>query len=211
MNNLSLTVHQWPASPQAWKAAASVGHGLVVLGANTPDSPIRHAARERVRLALHQVLSALLNRAPETIELVSQPGQALRLEQPDQGIGLSVTHEPGLSLAAIYLHGAVGIDLMRISEEPEWRSDWEDVASIYLAQSAKVRIINEPPGMRALAFAKEWTRLEASLKLHGLPLSESTPSLECQLEQSHLIDLSLPPGLVGSVALLPLSNKQPPR
>jgi 4'-phosphopantetheinyl transferase len=201
MNRPSIPILHWPAAPQFF--AETDSKSIVVLGVSTPHSAIRNEARKQIRLALHQVLGSLLNRPPESIQIVSQAGQPLRLSSPDQNIGLSVTHEPGLSLAAINRHGPVGIDLMVISEQSSWMADWEGVANDYLGEDARRRIAKEQPAHRIKAFAQEWTRLEASLKCYGLPLIESTPALDRQLKQCCLFELILPAGMVGAVATLP--------
>jgi 4'-phosphopantetheinyl transferase len=203
MNRPSIPILNWPAAPQLFAETTADSKSIVVIGISTPHSVIRNEARKRIRLALHQVLESLLNRPPESIQIVSQAGQPLRLPSPDQNIGLSVTHESGLSLAAINRHGPIGIDLMGISEQSSWMADWEGVANDYLGEDARRRIAKEQPAHRAKAFAQEWTRLEASLKCYGLPLSESTPALDRQLKQCCLFELSLPAGMVGAVATLP--------
>jgi 4'-phosphopantetheinyl transferase len=211
MNRPSLPIIHWPASPQILAAINGESQSIIVIGVSTPNINIRNEARKRIRLALHQALGALLNRPIETIQMVSQAGQPLRLAPPDQNIGLSVTHEPGISLGAINRHGSIGIDLMDISEHSGWQTDWECVAQDYLGQHARSRIAKEQPAHRAKAFAQEWTRLEASLKCYGLPLSESTSALERQLKQCCMFDLNLPAGLIGAVATLPFyrTNQEP--
>ena len=61
--------------------------------------------------------------APEDIDLTNKPGQApetnLCLSMPDKQIGISISHEQGLSIAAICLDGVVGIDLVLIDPEIE--------------------------------------------------------------------------------------------
>jgi 4'-phosphopantetheinyl transferase len=51
------------------------------------------------------------------------------------------------------------------------------------------------------AFAREWTRAEACLKCHGLPLQEWSDALERRLKDCHLFALELPDGFVGTLAL----------
>ena len=77
----------------------------------------RASARAQVRQAVRQALCAWLALAPDQIALTSTPGQAPRLVlKGARTAGLSVSHEAGLSLAAINLHGRIGVDLMRVPE-----------------------------------------------------------------------------------------------
>ena len=206
----SLTVHLWPASRAL--LAASVGNGsglltpagsgatadLLVISVVTPDSTLREAARAQLRDALREVLSLQLGCAPESIVLQSIPGQPLRIEQPSHGqnIGLSISHEVGLSVAALRRNGPVGVDILRI----EHAFDWQAVARDYLGPQAVRRIASQPEPEQPLAFAREWTRLEAGLKFLGLALQEWNPALQKRLGSCQLMALDLPSGLCGAVA-----------
>jgi 4'-phosphopantetheinyl transferase len=172
----------------------------VVLAVAAPDTVIRDRARDLVRQALREALGVLLELPPHAVRLVSQPGQPLRLDTPGPRIGLSVTHERGLSLAAIYGGGAVGIDLMRVEQRSDWLPDWEPVARAYLGDQAHDRIARQLPAKRPLSFAQEWTRLEACLKCKSLPLQEWSPALQHDLLRCRMFDLELPEGFVGTLA-----------
>lgn len=187
-------VHPWPEA----KRLPGPGEELLVLGIATPDTAIRDAARRRTRLALRSVLGELLDLPPERVPLLAEPGQAPRLDLPERRIALSVSHERGLSLAAIHLGSAVGIDLMRSENEP----DWEAVARDYLGERTRERIGRLPPAQRPPAFADAWTRLEACRKCLGLALAEWDPALEKALSRCRTHRLRLPRGLAGTVALL---------
>ena len=205
----ALAVHPWPASRGLLAAQAAsdsklleAGSGaapeLLVISIVTPDSTLRDAARAQLRGALHEVLSLQLGCAPESIVLKSIPGQALRVERPGHGqnISLSASHEAGLSVAALRRSGPVGVDIMRIA--PAF--DWQPVARDYLGPQAFGRITHQPTSEHPLAFAQEWTRLEASLKCLGLALQEWSPALAQSLESCRLLALGLSPGLCGAVA-----------
>ncbi|MBG6076603.1 4'-phosphopantetheinyl transferase [Polaromonas sp. CG_9.11] len=203
-------MHPWPASCSLLAAAGSgnvselpgIGTGtpadLLVISVVTPDSTLRDAARVQVRDALREVLSLQLGCAPESIALKSIPGQALRVELPSHGqnIGLSISHEAGLSVAALRRSGPVGVDIMRIA--PAF--DWEAVARDYLGPQAVCRIERQPFLEQPQAFTREWTRLEAGLKCLGLALQEWNPALAQRLESCRFRMLKLPLGLRGAVA-----------
>ena len=206
----SLAVHPWPASRALLAASAGNGSGLLgptgsgaaadllVISVATPDSTLRDAARAQMRDALREVLSLQLGCAPKSVSLQSIPGQPLRVEQPSHGqnISLSISHEAGLSVAALRRSGPVGVDILRIA--PDF--DWQAVARDYLGPQAMRRIASQPESEQPLAFASEWTSLEAGLKCLGLALQEWNPALQKRLGSCQLMVLDLPSGLCGAVA-----------
>ena len=194
----TVAVHPWPGSRHLLNTASGIGAELLVISVATPDSTLRDTARTQVRSALREVLGLQLGCTPESIVLNSIPGQALRVEQPSdsQNIGLSASHEAGLSVAAIRQGGPVGIDIMRIA--PAF--DWQAVARDYLGPQAWHRIASQPAPEQPQAFAREWTRLEAGLKCLGIGLQEWNSSLAQQLENCKLMEIDLPAGLCGTVA-----------
>jgi 4'-phosphopantetheinyl transferase len=197
-----------PPEVLAWPDAAHrvaegwAENGLVIIGVNTPSTTIRHVPRAATREALREVLGLLLGCAPDAVRLASTPGMATRLELPGTPIRLSISHESALSIAAICCRGTVGVDLMRIDADMEW----ESVAADYLGPQACSRIANAPFACQAQAFAREWTRLEASLKCLGMALAEWQPGMEKLLRQLTVMDLTLPEGFAGAVALSSLSS-----
>ena len=205
----TLAVHPWPASRALVAASAGsaselleIGTGipadLLVISIVTSDNTLRDAARAQLRSALREVLSLQLGCAPESIVLQSIPGQPLRVKKPShsQNISLSISHEPGLSVAALRRSGPVGVDILRIASA----FDWQAVACDYLGPQAVRRIASHPEPEQPLAFAHEWTRLEAGLKCLGLALQEWNPALTERLESCRLVELDLPLGLCGAVA-----------
>lgn len=198
-----LAVHPWPGSAHLLRAASQQQNGLIVIGVTTPMTTQRELSRQRIRIAVHEALVVLLALPPEAIQLLSVPGQPPQIKLPAfpaQRIGLSISHEPGLTLAAICLRGAIGIDLMRSEDHPDSQQDWQAVVRDYLGPQACARINGNPPAVRPLAFAQEWTRLEAVLKCHGQALTEWNPELEHRMLRCHMSELDLPAGLVGTVA-----------
>lgn len=196
-----LRVRPWMGPGTLSAAALKADAGPLVLGITTPDTSIRANARVLARNALQDALGILLGRPAREVPLISEPGQPIRLGLPAPRIGLSVSHEPGLTLAAIHLGKEIGVDLMRIDQRPDWLSDWETVARDYLGPQAAARIARLPPAEQAHAFARAWTGLEASLKCHGLPLQEWAPALECTLARCQLFELDLPATFAGTLAV----------
>lgn len=194
-------VHPWPdAAPLALEALRGA-QGLTAIRIATPHTEIRHGAREHLRAALRDLLAALLQQPAATLPLVSQPGQALVLDLPGTPIGLTVSHAPGCSVAAVHQHGAVGVDVMRIGEGADWMPDWEIVARDYLGPQAQARIHQVTPDQRACAFAREWAALEARLKCLGMALTEWTPALAQRLAGCAVTALDVPLGFCGAVAV----------
>jgi 4'-phosphopantetheinyl transferase len=194
-------VHRWPG------ALPSPCDGLIVIALATDGS--RTDARAQIRLAVRQALGELLGLTPEQIILSSMPGHAPVITIAtdgalDQGIGLSISHEAGLSLAAINLHGPIGVDLMRVPQA-SGSDNWNDLlllARDYLAPACAASLADVAPQLRHTAFAAAWTAHEASLKCRGLALAEwhPAPPMAVPLAALRIAALDLPAPFVGKVA-----------
>lgn len=194
-----VAVHAWPqAMPVALHELASA-RGLTVIRIDWPEPTSRPTARAGIRVALCETIAAFLNQPVCAITLRSVPGQPLALDSPCLGMGLSVSHEAGISLAALHLHGAIGLDVVRVEQEA--LPDWAQVAQDYLGPAVHARLARLAPAHCAAAFAQEWTRLEASLKCRGLALTEWTPTLAQKLASCHVRALDLPVPWCGALAL----------
>ncbi|WP_300752846.1 4'-phosphopantetheinyl transferase superfamily protein [Janthinobacterium sp.] len=151
--------------------------GLLAIALAAP--PSRVEARARVRQAVREAAAQWRSIDIDTISVQSNPGQAPALQLPDRTVGLSISHDEGLSLAAIHLHGKVGIDVMRVVAIP----DWEIVARDYLGLQVTSQLAAMPAAERPLALAQAWTAREASLKCAGLQLAEwSDAIIDCRLQ-----------------------------
>ena len=162
---------------------------LLLAAVDTPKTANRSAARQLVRQALQQLLAENLD-GPQ--QLLEQPGQPLRLAPPHAGIGLSVSHEVGLSLLAIHFAGPVGIDLLGLQQLPSNPEEINRLAHDYLGQSLHT------PASLAMA----WTQHEAALKCLGKPLQEWQAGQATALAACQIHELALPAAYVGSVATL---------
>lgn len=202
---MGLTVHDWPASA----GYITPDRGLLVIAVRTPQAMPRAAARQLVRLALREALSAQLACSPVEIKLFSRPGQALRLLGPELNIGLSISHEPGMSLAAIHFNGPVGVDLMAISSIPEL-NEIHALATDYLGCRIAQHIAHLPTGQQGRKFTEAWTEFEARLKCRGETLAEWSPAGEQRLTACTSRVLQTPDGYVGTVAFETLTAGQTP-
>lgn len=186
-------VSWWPTMP------ASRADGLYVIGVSGCGE--RVAARQQIRDALREAIGQLYGLAAADIMIHFSPGvsPSASFSRPT-GVpapGISISHDGTLSVAAIHLHGQVGIDVMRVQDIEDWR----EVARDYLGPAALARIGAAPAGQRAAVLAHAWTEHEARLKCHGRQLAEwtgNTVPAEC-------VALDLPAPFAGTVARLPRS------
>lgn len=203
-----LAVYPWPEQRKA-ALAALAEHALVLVSVATPESASRDFARQQIRLALADLLSCAYACPVEQLILERQAGQVpgLDLSIPGHEISLSISHENGLSIAAIcdkdvegkahkYANG-LGIDLLKIQHLP----DWQAVAALYLGPQISAAIAATALDQQAACFALHWAQLEARLKCQGLALSEWPQPSEHALCAYRFQELALPTGYVGALAI----------
>ena len=175
----------------------------VVLMVRTPDTTVRDEARSLVRTALRSFLAPWAGCAPDMVPLQIEPGKPPRLAlsgvPTGMPVSLSISHEAGLSLAAVRLGGSLGVDLMRVADAV--LPDWQALAHDYLGPDAAIRLEGLDLAQRPAAFARAWTRHEAALKCLGLQLQEWSPELAREIGQCCFSELVLPAPYCGAVAL----------
>lgn len=166
------------------------GDGVLVIG--IAGALPRAEARQRIRLAIREAAAQWLGTDIDDVSVDSQPGQAPRLLLAGRAAWLSISHDDGISLAAIHLHGPVGVDVMRVVDIP----DWYEVARDYLGPQVAAQLRACPDEQRALALAQAWTAREAALKCAGRELAEwDGAALDCDLQS-----LRVQPNLVAMLA-----------
>jgi 4'-phosphopantetheinyl transferase len=206
-------VLHWPQDRALALDALQRGQTVVLCIAQTPGTK-RPAARANVRLALQAVLGAWLGCSATAVVLHSSPGSPLRIQHPTCPIALSVSHEEGLSLAAIAPTGAVGVDLLATATLPD-SAECLRLAQDYLGLSTLHRLTALPTARVSTAFALAWTQWEAHLKCAGLALTEWPQMDDTTRESPNLQPLALPGGYVGALArsttLAPLAERPEPR
>ena len=158
----------WPA--QAALKRQQEHATLFVISITTVETNDRRAARRQIRTALAEALGVLLGSDPSHYQLDPTRGKPPRLQGTT--IGVSISHESGLSVAAINLHGAVGIDIVRRDIVAAAESDWTRLAHDYLGPTASKRIASCDSAQGPDCFASEWTTREARLKCSGSALVE---------------------------------------
>lgn len=166
------------------------GDGVLVIG--IAGALPRTEARQRIRLAVREAVAQWLNIAIDRISVQSQPGHAPRLLLAGHAAWLSISHDDGISLAAIHLHGPVGIDVLRVQEI----DDWFAVAMDYLGPDVAAQLGACPHDQRPLALAQAWTEREAALKCAGRALDEwNGAAIDCRLQA-----LPMPARFVATLA-----------
>ena len=179
-------------------------HAMAIISVSMPGTTSRILARERIRAALRETLAEFLDQPAESITLVSRPGQPIRLAWPFERLQVSVSHMPGMSVAAIGRCGAIGVDVMQIDQSAESMLDWAGVARDYLGPTVTNALQHTCPTQRPAEFTQAWTRFEACLKCLGMALTEWTPTLARQLAECSVMALALPANCHGALAFKPL-------
>ena len=190
-----LTVYFWPESADD----IPVNQSLIVIAVRTLPTTVRSQARKLIRMAITQVLADKLSCSYTEIKLITQPGQSVKVSQPRQTIGLSISHEPGLSLAAINMNGKVGVDLIDVKSIPNDHEIYK-LALEYLGTQVAEYLSLLPSELQKHAFAKAWAEIDERLTCQGESLDEWTASSALQLKTLTIRHLKLPDGYVGTVA-----------
>lgn len=166
----------------------------------------REAARRAIREAIAAELLQLSGLPPQQIFLHTLRGKVpwAELHFPDgpRRAWLAISHDGALSVAAISLRGAVGIDVTEVADAASF-PDWEPVARDYLGPDAAAALAALAPDARAQAFARAWSEREARLKYLGRELVEWSADGDRALAACHCLPLALPKGYAGVLALPP--------
>jgi 4'-phosphopantetheinyl transferase len=176
----------------------------VVIGVQ--DQPDRETARRAIRAAILAEIAALSGLPPQRIALHTPEGQVpyALLDTPagQRRAELAISHDGALSLAAISLQGAVGIDVTLVMDIP----DWQAVARDYLGPAVTAALASLPDSERAEAFARAWSEREARLKYLGRELIDWSEESDRALAASRCLPLALPEGYAGVLTLQPNSS-----
>lgn len=179
----AIQVIDWTHNNQLVANNDFTDNSIYVIAVRCPFTQSRELARQHIRQALQSALAQLLSCQPNQIALTSTPGQAIRVIQANHNrsnIGLSISHEIGLSLAAINLIGKVGLDIMAVDKKINI-NEINVLASQYLGAAIATYIASLPPVAQTLAFAISWVNFEARLKCAGEPISEWSATQEKRL------------------------------
>jgi 4'-phosphopantetheinyl transferase len=181
---------------------ASDGDGAIVIGIQ--DQSEREAARRAIRQAIAAELAAMSGLPPQHIVLHTPNGQVpwaeLGFQDGPRRAWIAISHDGALSVAAISLRGAVGIDVTQIAD-PAAFPDWEPVARDYLGPEVAAALAALPQDERPAAFARAWSEREARLKYLGRELVEWSADGDRELAACRCLALALPDGYAGVLAL----------
>ena len=196
-----VAVHAWPQDQWLAIQALRSAQAMAVIRIATPATENRTAARSLVRSALRETLALLLGQPAASITLVSPVGRAIWVDSTPLQLRLSISHSPGVSVAAICRGASVGTDVMRVEAATYEHLDLMRLARDYLGPQATALLQCTPPETFPSAFGQAWTGFEAALKCLGLALTEWSPELAIQLARCRVFALDLPADYCGSVAI----------
>ncbi len=131
--------------------------------------------------------------APAAIVLSEARGQPLRMRGHER-VGLSVSHERGVSLLALCVAGPVGVDLVAIDRAAD-HGELRRTAALFLPPREAAAL--DELGARehqAVAFFHAWACHEARLKCIGQPLMEWSPAWQTRLADLRTAAVELPDG-----------------
>jgi len=212
--------HHWPHLQRGRTTALLLDWRASPDGTGRIDRMTRDQQRLAARRVLRQVLAAHLKVALDAIVMARQPGLApqwhVRSTENVTGaamgpVGVSLSHEEGISLIALRPEAELGVDLFDLfnpSRVQAW-PDTLDVATLYLGPEATRRCADAAGlGDTQLArqFGVEWTRHEAAIKCLGHALREWHPALAAQAESCVIQSLALPEPWLGAAAWRNPSN-----
>ncbi|MDR7306436.1 hypothetical protein [Rhodoferax saidenbachensis] len=193
--------YAWPSDADKVLAALRQGKGAVIYR-QLPHRTPRNEARGAIRLALRQAMALWLDCPADSVALSTHAGAPLRIEHPSTATQVSISHEDGLSVAAIHPYRAIGVDVLATTD-PSWADECLTLARDYMGPYVATRLARLPTARQATAFASAWTQWEAGLKSCGLGLSEWTSTLQDSVARCDIRWLELPEGYCGAVALRP--------
>lgn len=161
--------------------------------------PLRRRQFLAGRVLLRMGLGALLDVAPERIELDAVPGQAPQMLWPGACVGLSVAHSGDWAGCAVSTGTALGFDI----EVRDRTRDMDALARHAFDAAACARLAALEPHERPDAFYAMWSEMEARIKLGAAGTSGSClalPHAALSMVLCSAIPLAVPP-VVTTVTL----------
>jgi 4'-phosphopantetheinyl transferase len=117
--------------------------------------------------ALRLLLSAYLDMDPRKLPIAANSYGKPALNLPLCRLSFNMSHSGELTLIALCLDSAIGVDVEIIRPIAEW----EEIASSHFSQHERESLQAEEPAERLNAFFRCWTRKEALIKAIGMGLS----------------------------------------
>lgn len=186
--------------------------------AATPAQERDHA-RALARAALTRALAVHLGCAPQALSVSEVRGTPPRLAWAAgdaaalDAIGLSISHAPGLSLAAWSPQGAVGVDVQAVPRTAGRAELWRTAALFFGKNQLETLDRQASTAPFFEVFAHHWAAHEAALKCARLALAEYSPAVATRLAGMRVVTLGLPAwasaGVVAALAYRPLGDSTP--
>ena len=195
MGSAHIEVIDWPDHATLQRQWAARTPCVIQIAADFSDD--RRTARTAIRAALIDALACVLECAPQRIALRSTPGSAPQVAGHD--VAVSITHAPGMSLAALTRSAAIGIDVLHLPSSTLPPAELVRLGYEYLGTQAQQQIASAPESMQAHTFATAWTAHEAGLKCLSHPLIEWDNAPCQQLATLQCASLALPSSWVGAL------------
>jgi hypothetical protein len=155
--------------PVPWRISGPNGLGVTHVPRRLTLRRIPRAGRSSTgRAAVRAALAEELQRSAGRPVPWRETDKGPELLEPVGGknAGISISYTNSEAWLALCWEGPVGVDATAVEEVP----DWEDVASLYLEESAMGRLRGSI--RPAAEFSREWSAFEARLKLGRLSLQE---------------------------------------
>ena len=166
---------------------------------------------------LRNILAGYAGVSPNTIHFsVNRFGKPfIDMPEVDPRISFNMSHADDLTIVAVTLAQAVGVDVESVRPIPEL----DNIARDYFSDAERALLQSSPAGLKEQAFCLCWTRKEAYVKAVGkglsIPLNSFDTSMHPvtkgrslnstehapQIEGWWLSDLTLPFGYVGALVV----------
>jgi 4'-phosphopantetheinyl transferase len=153
------------------------------------------------RAILRMLLGRYLGRDPASLVFVLGAHGKPRLRDDDgdgaADLQFNLSHADSMALYAIGRGAAVGVDVERVRDIP----DWSGIAGDFFGPRERARLQRLTADRRRLAFLRAWTRREALLKASGDGLAGETAGRASARDQAFSVDSLVPaPGYLAALA-----------
>lgn len=180
--------------------------GTVVFFVKSRTANEREQMRLRIRQQICELLAVYAGVERDEVRINNMRGVAPSLSLSAKDYALSIAHGVDVSCAALSLDANVGVDIVDLYEL-DGADDLQRTAAIFFSPQAVASLRVLDPHRLKLAFAHEWARLEAGLKLLGRPMAEWHEDSQLVLGQLQLNSIEIRSTWVIALALSNSSSK----
>ncbi len=216
-------IHLWQIDTSALRHRAATALRLLSPDEQARAAQLRRTDKDRsfvtARAALRSLLAAYLNVTPQSLSFTygpwGRPALADGFAEGGQALSFSLSRTAGFALCAVAREMPLGVDLEALRPLP----DLESLAQQTLQPAEREALQSLAIAARAKAFLRCWTQKEALIKAEGYALGKDLATLEVVLSPSappqivrwpryrgslsdfELLDLVLPSGYIGTLAV----------